>query len=114
MSTQPQSEQPDLSEPLNSDNVGSRSQRNSMELDLDRCVNKNPFLPNERFIYEFRPEWESFFEKMDNKLISIVQYIHHRDIQRQTTARRCVGAIFLGLSFTLTCTYFLLSFTQNI
>jgi len=64
---------------------------------------KDPLIPNERFIYTFRPEWEDIFREIDDKLIKLAQHYHLRNPNSDSKANKIWGRIMQIFSWITTC-----------
>jgi len=64
---------------------------------------KDPLVPNEKFIYNFRPEWEEFFREIDDKLIKIGQHYHLRNPNCDSKANKFWGRLMQMFSWLVTC-----------
>ena len=73
--------------------------------DISSFVNqKDNLKPDEKFIYDFRPEWEDIFRKMDDYLIGIGQHFHLKHTgSRDTPLNKFMGLLFKAFSWFVTC-----------
>jgi len=67
------------------------------------AASKDILKPDEKFIYDFRPEWEDIFRKIDDSIIAIGQHYHlkHKGA-KNTSLNRLMGYLFHAFSWFVT------------
>jgi membrane-associated phospholipid phosphatase len=74
------------------------------ETNISSFVNhKDNLKPDEKFIYDFRPEWEETFRSIDDYLIGIGQHFHlkHKG-SKATSLNKFMGLLFKAFSWFVT------------
>lgn len=64
---------------------------------------KDPLIPNERFIYTFRPQWEDLFRNIDDKLIKLAQHYHLLNPNSKSKVDKVWGRLMQMFSWLVTC-----------